>query len=185
MKRASRWRRQKGRSTVLLAQDDGFLDLFHQAKREAFHLEVKDSYYTPEYEPLRKFLANEPQDFEWFQPWLNHVRATTDRGVAVNRARVVSVPHNDYTRYAKHVAAMNVEAGEDVRYLARHLIRPDELTSDDWWLFDDSTVAFTVFDQSGRWRGGAVTTDPVIVDYIRRVKHRVWSLAVPLQDYHE
>ncbi|MET8422407.1 DUF6879 family protein [Nocardia sp. NPDC004860] len=63
-----------------------------------------------------------------------------------------------------------VQAGEDVRYLPRHLIDSDELTTDDWWIFDDSVVAFTVFEpgDNGRWIGGAVTTDPRIVEYIRR-----------------
>lgn len=170
---------------MLFTQDDTFLNLFHDTKREAFHLEVQDDYHPPGYEPLRKYLAGEPDDYVWFQPWLNHVRTTTERGVAINRARVVTVPHNDYTRYAKHVARLNVEAGEDVRYLPRHLIGPDKLTTDDWWLFDDATVAFTLFEPSGRWAGGAVTTDPRIVDYIRAVKERVWSMAIPLAEYYD
>ncbi len=170
-----------------LAQGDAFDDLFRRAEREAFHLEVKDNYYPDDYPPLRRFLTGEPDDYQWFQPWLRHVRYTTDRGVAVNRARVVTVPHNDYTRYAKHVASLNVEAGEDVRYLPRHRIGPDELTADDWWIFDDSVVAFTVFEpgERGKWLGGAVTTDPRIVEYVRTVKEHVWSRAVPLSDYHE
>ncbi|MGW5226619.1 DUF6879 family protein [Nocardia niigatensis] len=172
---------------MLLAQGEAFNNLFREAKREAFHLEVRDDYYPADYPPLVRFLAGEPEDYGWFQPWLNQVRESTDRGVAVNRARVVTVPHNAYTRYAKHVARLNVEAGEDVRYLPRHLIDSDELTTDDWWIFDDSVVAFTVFEpgDNGRWIGGAVTTDPRIVEYIRFVKERVWSLAVPLSQYGE
>ncbi|MET9490708.1 DUF6879 family protein [Nocardia sp. NPDC006630] len=170
---------------MLLVQGEAFNDLFREARHEAFHLEVRDDYYPPEYPPLARFLAGDPEDYSWFQPWLNQVLETTARGVAVNRTRVVTVPHNNYTRYAKHVASLNVEAGEDVRYLSRHLISPDELTADDWWIFDDSVVAFTVFEpgENGRWLGGAVTTDPRIVEYIRTVKERVWSLAVPLSQY--
>lgn len=136
---------------------------------------------------LSGFLKNEREDYEWFQPWLDHVRDTTGRGVAMNRVRVVTVPLNDYTRYAKHVARLNVDAGEDVRYLPRRLIGADELTADDWWLFDDEVVAFTVFDpgKNGKLLGGAVTTDPQIVNYVRGVKERVWSLAVPLAEYSE
>ncbi|MFD6356001.1 DUF6879 family protein [Nocardia tengchongensis] len=172
---------------MLLVQGEAFNDLFREAKREAFHFEVRDDYYPPGYPPLVRFLAGEPEDYSWFQPWLNQVQETTSRGVAVNRARVVTVPHNDYTRYAKHVARLNVEAGEDVRYLPRHLIDADELTPDDWWLFDDAVVAFTVFEpgDNGPWAGTAVTTDPRIVEYIRGVKERVWSLAVPLSEYNE
>ncbi|MFD4443680.1 DUF6879 family protein [Nocardia sp. NPDC058519] len=169
---------------MLLAQNDDFLNLFRDAKREAFHLEVSDTYDTPdESEPFRKYLTSEPDDYEWFQPWLSHVREVTGNGLSVKRARVVTTPHTDYTRFAKHVARFNVEAGEDVRYVPRHLINADELTRDDWWLFDDERVAFTVFKPSGEWSGAAVTTDPVIVDYVRRVKTLVWSKATPLGEY--
>lgn len=170
---------------MLLVQGEAFNDLFRAAKREAFHLEVKDNYYPADYPPLVRFLAGEHDDYVWFQPWLDQVRETVGRGVAVNRARVVTTPHNDYTRYAKHVARLNVEAGEDVRYLSRHLVSPDELTTDDWWMFDDSVVAFTVFapGEHGCWLGAAVTTDPRIVEYVRAVRERVWSSAVPLPEY--
>lgn len=107
---------------MLLVQGEAFNALFRQAKREAFHLEVRDDYYPEGYPPLVRFLNNEPEDYEWFQPWLSLVKEITGRGVAINRARVVTEPYNDYTRYAKHVARLNVEAGEDVRYLPRHLI---------------------------------------------------------------
>ncbi|MBL1077108.1 hypothetical protein JK358_22165 [Nocardia sp. 2] len=167
-------------------QDESFLDLFRAAQHEAFHLEVEDSYYTSDYEPLKKFLAGEPQDFGWFQPWLIHIRETTGRGVSVNRARVVSVPHNDYTRYAMHVAELNREAGEDIRYLPRHLVESGGLTTDDWWMFDDRVVAFTVFEPvTNRWMGAAVTTDPHIVEYVHAVKTMVWSMAIPLSEYSE
>lgn len=172
---------------MLLAQGETFDNLFEEANDEAFHLEVRDNYYPPDYPPLARFLADEPDNYEWFQPWLNHVENTTARGVAIRRARVVTVPHNDYTRYAKHVARLNVQAGEEVRYLPRHLIDPGDVTADDWWIFDDSVVAFTVFEpgEAGRWVGAAVTTDPHIVSYIRTVKQRVWSLAVPLSEYQQ
>ncbi|MEV6769600.1 DUF6879 family protein [Nocardia sp. NPDC051030] len=167
-------------------QGDDFLHLFREAKREAFHLEVQDTYETPEEsEPFRKFIENEPDDYGWFRPWLDHVRDTTARGVSVNRARVVTVPHSDYTRFAKSAARFNVEAGEDVRYLSRYLIDPDELTADDWWLFDDEVLGFTVFEPSGQWAGAAVTTDRRMVEYAQKVKSRVWSLAVPLSEYSD
>ncbi|ONM50488.1 hypothetical protein B0T44_17225 [Nocardia donostiensis] len=167
-----------------LVQDESFNDLFRSCQREAFHLEVQDTYETPEEsEPLRKFLNGEHDDYEWFQPWLDHVRYVTGRGVAIRRARVVSEPHTEYTRFAKAVARFNANAGEDVRYLPRHMISVDELTTDDWWLFDDALVAFTVFEPSGRWAGGAVSTDPRMVEYCRAVKERVWARAVPLREY--
>ncbi|MFI6956474.1 DUF6879 family protein [Nocardia sp. NPDC050408] len=167
-----------------LVQGEEFEDLFRACHREAFHLEVQDTYETPEEsEPFRKFLADEPDDYAWFQPWLTHVREVTGRGVAINRARVVTEPHTDYTRFAKAVARFNADAGENVRYLPRHQIGTEDLTEDDWWLFDDTVLAYTVFEPSGRWVGGAVTTDPRLVGYCRSVKEHVWSLATPLAEY--
>lgn len=169
---------------MLLLQDEAFNALFREAKREAFHLEVKDTYETPdESEPFRKFMIGEDDDYLWFQPWMDHVREVTAQGVAVRRARVVSEPHTDYTKFAKAVARFNAEAGEDVRYLPRDLIDPAELTSDDWWLFDGRLVAFTIFEPAGRWVGGAVTEDPRILDYVCEVRDRVWGQAIPLEEY--
>ncbi|WP_063043303.1 DUF6879 family protein [Nocardia pseudovaccinii] len=167
-----------------LVAGEEFENLFRTCQHEAFHLEVQDTYETPEEsEPFRKFLAAEPDDYGWFQPWLSHVREVTSRGVAINRARVVTEPHTDYTRFAKAVARFNAEAGEDVRYLPRHQIDTEELTQDDWWLFDDNVLAYTAFEPSGRWVGAAVTTDPRLVGYCRRVKQRVWASATPLAEY--
>ncbi|MGY4098465.1 DUF6879 family protein [Nocardia sp. R16R-3T] len=46
-------------------------------------------------------------------------------------------------------------------------------------MFDDAVLAYTIFELSGRWAGGAVTTDPRLVEYCRTVKERVWALATP------
>lgn len=36
-------------------------------------------------------------------------------------------------------------------------------------------MAFTIFEPTGRWIGGAVTEDPRIVNYIGEVRDRVWA----------
>ncbi|TCO47333.1 DUF6879 family protein [Actinocrispum wychmicini] len=167
-----------------LLQGEAFDKLFHSFKHAAFHLEVQDSYHTPEESvPFRLFLTGQPDDFAWHAPWLALIREVTGGGKRVTRARVVTVPHGDYTRWGLTVAAHNIAAGEDIRWLPRHLIDPAELTTDDYWLFDDERVAFTVFEPGGRFAGGAVTTDPVIVAHCRAVRDRVWQAAIPYRQY--
>ncbi|MBF6076136.1 hypothetical protein IU498_16060 [Nocardia beijingensis] len=166
---------------MLLVPDEGFPDLLRTCKREAFHLEVLDSYAEPnEHEPFRRFLADEPDDYAWFQPWAELVEETTSRGVAVTRVRIVTEPHSDYTRFALAVAALNVRAGEDIRYLPRH--HAGEVPSDDYWLLDDETVVFSAFGESGGW-SGAATTDPHIAAYCRGLRARFWPLATPFPEY--
>lgn len=167
-----------------LLQGEAFDEFFHTFERAAYHLEVLDTYETPEEsEPFQRFLTGEPDDYEWFKDWADDVHAITSSGKQMRRARVVTEPHTDYTRWSLVVAQQNIAAGEDIRYLPRHLIDPAELSTDDFWLFDNNLVAFTVFEPSGQFVGGVFTQDPVIVDYIRTVWNRVWDKAVPHADY--
>jgi hypothetical protein len=114
---------------------------------------------------------------------LDLVRQATDAGRTITRVRVVSVPHVDYTRWGLAVAEHNIAAGEDIRWLPRHLVDPAELPRDDYWLFDDDRVVFTVFEPGGRFAGGVVTTDPRIVDRCRTVRDLVWDAAIPHGEY--
>ncbi|MFI1235460.1 DUF6879 family protein [Nocardia salmonicida] len=170
---------------MLLLEGEAFDDLLRSAHQEAFHLEVRDTYNTPdETQPFRDFLNDVPaEDYSWLQGWLDLVEETTARGVTVRRARVVTVPHTDYTRWLLEVSHQNAAAGEQIRYLSRHDIDTELLTVDDWWLFDRNSVAFTVFEPGGRWRGGALTTDPRIVAYCVQVRDLVWEAAVPHTEY--
>src|SRR5690242_448404 len=97
-----------------LLQGRTFDDLFRDCARSAFHLEVHDTYQTPEESgPFRLFLAGQPDDFTWHQPWLTLVREATGAGKSITRVRVVTVPHADYTRWGLSVAPRNIRAGED------------------------------------------------------------------------
>jgi hypothetical protein len=167
-----------------LLQGEAFDDLFRTFIRSAFHLEVQDTYRTPdETGPLNLFLKREPDDFAWHQPWLSLVREATRTGKSITRVRVVTVPHGDYTRWGLSVAPLNIGAGEDIRWLPRHLTQGIDLPADDFWLIDDDRVVFTVFEPDGRFAGGAATTDPVLVERYRRIHRQAWARAVPHRDY--
>jgi hypothetical protein len=170
---------------VELLQGDALDDFFRRGEwRRAFHLETLDTYSTPEEdEPFRKFLDGEPDDLEWLAGWLKVVRDVTDAGKTVDRVRLCTVPHVDYTRFGLYVAPHNIAAGEDIRWLPRHLIDAQELTVDDWWMFDDDRVGFSIFEPGGKGAGAALTSDPTIAAYCRAIRDRVWTLAIPHHDY--
>lgn len=164
---------------------DDFRDLFRSCQNAAFHIELQDSYSTPEEsEPFRRFLTGQPDDFQWLQGWLDLVRERTQRGVSFTRLRVVTVPHVDYVRWSLAVSPLNIEAGEEIRFLPRHTVSREELPTDDYWMFDDRTVAFTLFDPSGAASGAAVSTDPALVRRCALVRDSLWSRAVPYADYN-
>jgi|SRR2546429_846289 len=167
-----------------LLQGEAFDNLFRTFDRSAFHLELQDSYHTPEEAgPFDLFLAGKPDDFAWHQPWLALVREATRKGKTITRARVVTVPHVDYTRWGLAVAPLNIEAGEEIRWLPRHLAASIALPADDYWLFDGERVVFTIFEPNGRFAGGAATVDRTIVQHCRAARDAVWDLAILHNEY--
>ncbi|MFI6496958.1 DUF6879 family protein [Nonomuraea typhae] len=132
---------------------DDFTALFRDFKRSAFRLEQRDEYHAPdEPERIRKFLAGEGYDVEsrLAAPWWQMIhQATSEEGKIVRRVRVVTEPHGDYTRYALAGAAVNIQGGEDIRYLPRQTAQTLRLPEHDYWLFDDQLVAWMHFDDRG------------------------------------
>lgn len=167
-----------------LLQDEVFFAQFHTVLGRAFHLEVHDSYSTPdEAGPFAAFLADEPDDLAWHRPWLDLVTTLTASGRSIDRVRVVSVPHLDYTRWGMSVAPHNIAAGEDIRWLPRHDPAAAELPADDFWMLDDDRVMFTVFEPGGRFAGGALSRDEHLLAYCRSTRDRLWRASVPHEHY--
>lgn len=167
---------------MLLVGGDPWPGWFNHLHHSAFHLEVRDSYSeASENSRLRAFLAGEPAPCEPPVPWHSLMRTTTSRGVAVRRVRVITEPMSDYHRWLYSVTGRNIESGEDIRYLPRHLA--GVVPPDDWWLLDDKRVVYNLADIDGTPAGAAVTTDPSIVRYCREVRDRLWKLAIPYLEY--
>lgn len=157
--------------------------LFDECRAEAFHLEVGDVYAVPtESERFRRFLEGEPAlPDEHKNRWNDLIRETTRRGVVVGRVRVVTVPHTDYHRWLLSVTDTNTAAGEDIRYVLRHLA--GEVPPDDWWLLDNERVVYNMVGADRKPAGLAVTADAGIVGYCRSVKERLWASAIPYGEY--
>ncbi|WP_348537826.1 DUF6879 family protein [Nocardia cyriacigeorgica] len=153
--------------------------------RRAFHLEVRDDYsgVAGEADRVRRFLVGEPQDPQASARWHALMREVTGSGRVVQRVRVVSEPHGDYTRFSIGTTAANLDAGEDIRWLPRH-DAPVDLPDDDWWLFDEELAAFTVFTADGEALPGWVaTSDPVVVAHCAQRRDDLWAKAIEHADY--
>jgi hypothetical protein len=162
---------------------DEFRRLFPDHRR-AFHLEMKEEYHVEdEDEPFRQFLTAGTVDPDWLTDWLDHIRDATTAGVAVQRVRVVSEPLNDYARFLLAMAAQNVAAGENIRYLPRDKAAGIDLPAEDCWLFDDSKLVYVLFPDEGRRVGLYPVDDPKITARYVRVRDQVWERAIPYAEY--
>jgi len=162
---------------------EGFKTLALASKR-AFHLEQRDAYnVAAEDEPFGRWLRGEPDDYAWHQDWLGFLRQATAAGVAVQRVRLASSPHTDYIRWGLDVSPLNIEAGEDIRYLPRHVADDIKLPEDDYWLLDDDTLILSVFSADGRTGGFARESSPELLTQCLVVRDQAWDRAIRYVQY--
>lgn len=161
-----------------------FREMFRTFRHTAFRLETKDRYNEPYTGgPLSRYLAGQPIDFSFLDEWTGKVRAAVAEDKSMSRVRIVTEPHTDYVRYSMHVARVNVSAGEDIRYLARHRAHELGIPDEDYWLFDSTWAAVLLFGEDGRVTGHELLEEPAEV--VRRCQWRdaAWHYAVVREEY--
>jgi Family of unknown function (DUF6879) len=167
-----------------LLTGEEFRRLCETFEHTAFRLETRDRYVDDEeQEPLRRFLAGEPPDDAWFMDWYEVVEQFVAEGRRMERVRVVSEPHSDYTRFGIDLARrLNVPSGEDIRYLPRHRAEELNLPDEDFWLLDSSRVLIVHFD-GDVLLGAELVTNPAEVVKRGHWRDVAWHYAVPVDEY--
>jgi len=150
----------------------------------AVHLEMRDA-YTPADPWFQAWLAGDRGEFErrMNRPWLDLIREVTGRGVQVRRARVISEPVTDYVRFEHATAGSNVAAGEQVRWLPRHLATGLLLPANDYWVFDGRRAQFNYFSGPGEFLSTRLCEDPAISAQCAAAFDAVWERAVRHEEY--
>jgi hypothetical protein len=166
-------------------QRDRFFTTF---QHKALHLEMRDIYAVKDEEQrFRWFLERGYRDHqaeaEQRRPWITLIQNSIAAGKVFRRARIISEPVTDYIRYEWAGTSCNVAAGEQIKWLPRRLASGIALPGNDFWLFDDSTVVFTVFTGQGHVCQRQLTTDPAIVQLCRSAFEAVWALGIPHSAY--
>lgn len=152
-------------------------------RRSAFRLERQERYREPEEdEPLRRFLAGEP-DFAWNAEWAAMMRRRTADGARMTRVRVICEPPDDYARFLLDLARVNVAAGEDIRYLPRSQADRLDLPDHDFWLIDDQAVAILRFGPDLALLGAEIHDDLPTAARHRRWRDVALEHAVPFTEY--
>lgn len=161
--------------------------LVEACEHTAFHLELRDDYSVPdENGPFQSWLRGEPVDHSFMEPWLQMVKRLTGEGRTVRRVRVVTEPHTPYIQWEYATTPLNVEAGEEIRWLPRRQF-PEGLVfpfgGRDWWLIDDRLLAVGHIDSEGRVLGHEVIEDRETVAKATILRDHLWSVAAPHHEY--
>ncbi|MFE0426566.1 DUF6879 family protein [Streptomyces sp. NPDC058953] len=167
-----------------------FDELLAAARHSAVHLEMRDSYgvgdETADFERWRRTGVRDvdPSSAYW-APWVELIRETVARGVSVRRARVVSEPVTEYIRYEHAGTSVNIQAGEQVRWLPRRLASDIPLPGNDCWVFDGEIVLFNHFTGDGSWSepGWELREEPSVAGMATVAFDTVWARGVPHEAY--
>ncbi|MFE4831365.1 DUF6879 family protein [Streptomyces sp. NPDC056672] len=165
-----------------------FAELLDSAQHTAVHLEMRDAYgVAGESDDFARWKDTGQRDVDagspYWSEWVALIRRTVDRGVTVRRARIVSEPVSDYIRFEHAGTPVNLEAGEQVRWLARRRASDIALPGNDFWLIDSRLIRWNHFTGSGASGGGEISTDPVAAKLCADAFEAVWERAVTHQDY--
>ncbi|MER6531905.1 DUF6879 family protein [Streptomyces sp. NPDC001508] len=165
-----------------------FDELIAGCTRSAVHLEMRDS-YAVDYEEgpfadWKNGFRHDPADrASWWRPWLDLIQETVARGVVVRRARIVSEPVSEYTRFLYDGTFTNVAAGEQVRWLPRRRASGIALPGNDFWLFDEHWTHWNHFAGDGAWTGEEISDDSAAAKLCAEAFEAVWSHAIPHEQY--
>lgn len=160
-----------------------FPDLLAATNRTAVHLEMRDA-YTPADPPFLAWQRGEQLDpLAVFADWVDLIRPAVARGIVVRRARIVSEPVTDYIRYEHAVTAMNLAAGEEVRWLPRRQASDIALPGNDFWLLDGKIVQWNHFAGDGTSGGPEVSEEPAAAALCAGAFEAAWNRAVPHEHF--
>ena len=154
-------------------------------RHRVFRLETLDWYDAPnEHEPYRRFLAGQPVDPAWREPWKRLVRDVRASRRIMERVHIVSEPVSDYIRFELlHAYPANVEAGEDVRILSRTVaerLSLDLAIPGDFWLVRHHLTALLAYDDSGAVSRVELQRDPRLVRWHAHIRTELmFSLGPP------
>ena len=161
-------------------QWQSFFDAF---QRTAFRLETYPAYdVASEREEFEQFLASGSLRIPDDDPWLTRVRHFRATGRWIGRVHRLRRPLTDYLRYEFAVYRHTVAAGEDVRILDV-TDQPDPgLPSEDFWLFDDTSIVRMDYDNQGKQLGRELLEDTDPGPYVEW-KRIALAHALPYAEY--
>lgn len=165
-----------------IGRGEPFADLFATWQTSVFRWECQGQYHEPEEdEPFERWRRG-IGDNEWIQPWAAQIRTWRRAGKTFNRVRMLTEPLTEYLRWMLDVTSVNVDAGEDIRWIGERTAREMGAPTYDFYLFDNARVVILHFDERGV-SGADLIDDADVVREHQAWRDRVWPMAIPHHEY--
>lgn len=159
-----------------------FEDLLAATIRSVVHLEARDT-YDPTDPAYLKWKADGDTSYDW-DAWVALVGTAVDRGVRFRRLRIVSEPVSDYIRWEHAISYGNIEAGEELRWLPRHLAFDLPHPAADFFMWDQRLIAYNFTGGDGIDTGRMeYVADPRSILPVVGMFEMLWERGIPHADY--
>jgi len=155
-----------------------FAELLRSFESSAWRWECQGTYREPdESEPLQAWRDGQPYD-GFMDGWLAQIRQLRAADRTFERVRMLTDPPTEYLSWMIGITHLNVEAGEDIRWIDEQEARELGAPRYDFYILDDRVVARLHFATIGLV-GAEVTDEPGTVIEHRRWRDVVRPVAVP------
>lgn len=162
--------------------EPSFEDLLAATVRSVVHLEARDT-YDPTSPAFVKWQQDGDTSYDW-DSWIDLVGAAVGRGVRFRRLRIVSEPVSDYIRWEHAISYGNVNAGEELRWLPRHLAFDLPHPVADFFLWDQRLIAYNFTAGNGVDTGRMeYMADPRHIVPVVGMFEMLWERGIPHADY--
>ena len=164
-----------------------FAELIEATQTSAIRIEMRDTYDETEKGYAEWKATGDISGGASASGWIDHfaiVRAAAARGVTIRRVRVISEPASQYIQWEHASTRLNIEAGEDIRWLPRTKAADLLLPGADCWVFDNRLVRWNFQrGDSTNPRHYTFSSDPRIIRDIVAAFQIAWDRAVPHAEY--
>jgi hypothetical protein len=163
---------------------DQFGDAVMDYQHTAFRWECQGTYREPsENGPIQAWREGRIDEAYSHRPWLDEMRHNRAQGRLWQRVRMLTEPLTEYLQWMVATTHLNVEAGEDIRWLAESRAHELRMPDHDFYLLDDTRVLRLHFGEHGV-AGADMVTDLGEVARHRRWRDLAWDAAIPHYEYH-
>ncbi|RZQ59853.1 DUF6879 family protein [Amycolatopsis suaedae] len=162
---------------------DALGELLDNVTLSSWRWECQGDYSAIDADLMRRWRAGLGRDPAADQPWIDYVQDLVQRGIPFQRVRLLTDPITEYLRCQLDVSYMNVDAGEDIRWVEQHAAARLGMPAYDYYLIDDARVAVLVFGDNGLLAGLRTSTAGEVISQHRRWRDVIWPHAVPHRQF--
>ena len=160
-------------------ESDQLAALLDDARTRLWRWECRGDYSAVDADLLRRWRAGLGRDPAEDRSWTEYVQGLRRRGVRFERVRRLTEPLTEYLRMQLDFTYMNINAGEDVRWVAPPVATAADMPDYDFYLIDDNRVAALDFNDASRFAGARTNETAEVVARHAAWRDLIWPRAVP------